>query len=255
MCKRRAWFRFYEELNDFLPVARKKVAFPYPISTNQSVKDAVEAIGVPHTEIDMILVNGSPVDFSYRLADEDHVSVYPQFESLDITGVTSLRPKPLRDNKFIPDVHLGKLAKYLRLCGFDTTVNTSLNDAELTDRAVAEKRIILTRDRGLLKNRKVTHGFCIRSQMPKKQLEEVFRRFNLKNSLRPFTRCMECNSLLVAVEKNSVSDRLQSGTRLFFDHFKECQGCGRIYWEGSHYERLMKLINDVVCLAGSAEET
>ena len=237
-----AWFRFYEELNDFLPSDKKRISFPYSFSGNQSVKDAIEAIGVPHVEIDMILVNGNPVDFSYKIRNEDKISVYPVFESLDITGVTHLREKPLRDPKFILDVHLGKTARYLRLCGFDSLYEKDYDDNEIINISVSQRRIILTRDRGLLKNKKVTHGYWIRSQHPESQFMEVMERLDLKNMVKPFTRCMGCNSVLQYIPKSEIEDKLLPGTRKYFDIFLQCQGCGQIYWEGSHFEKMKAFI-------------
>jgi uncharacterized protein with PIN domain len=237
-----AWFRFYEELNDFLPDIRRKTSFGYSFKGNPAVKDAIEAIGVPHVEVDMIVVNGIPVDFYYKIRSGDQISVYPVFESFDISNVSPLRAKPLRVTRFITDVHLGKLSRYLRLCGFDTIFETGLSDREIVDISVTGKRIILTRDRNLLKNKRVTHGYWIRSNNPFEQLEEVLIRFDLRNDLHPFSRCMECNGLIRKVPKEDVIDELLPGTRNCYTDFKKCDGCGRIYWEGSHFDRMKKLI-------------
>lgn len=241
-----AWFRFYEELNEFLPEGKRKIHFPWSFSGTPSVKDAIEALGVPHVEIDMIIANGISVDFSYKLRNEDSVSVYPVFESLDISSVTHLREQPLRDLKFITDVHLGKLTKYLRLCGFDTSYNTGLNDNEIINISLSDKRAILTRDKGLLKNKQVTHGYWIRSQHLNEQLKEVFNRFDLKNLIRPFTRCMECNGTLIDVSKEQILDYLLPDTRQYYQEYKKCPECDRIYWEGSHYEKMKKNIENII---------
>ncbi|MDZ7343194.1 MAG: Mut7-C ubiquitin/RNAse domain-containing protein, partial [candidate division KSB1 bacterium] len=185
-----AYFRFYEELNDFLPEEKKKTTFVHHFKDRASIKDMIEAIGVPHTEIDLILVNGQAVDFSYLVQDRDRISVYPVFESLDISAVTNLRKQPLREAKFVLDVHLGKLASYLRLVGFDTLYRNDFSDAELAEISSRERRILLTKDRRLLKRRIVTHGYCIRETAPKKQLLEVLKRFDLFKSLDPFSRCL-----------------------------------------------------------------
>jgi uncharacterized protein len=242
----RAWFRFYEELNELLPSEKRKQLFPYLFNGTPSVKDAIETIGVPHVEIDLILVNGRSVDFSYKLINEDSVSVYPVFESFDITPVTHLREKPLRDLKFILDVHLGKLAKYLRLCGYDCCYRTDYNDQEIISLSLEDKRIILTRDVGLLKNRLVTHGYRIRSPHLNEQLKEVFHRFDLKKQIRPFSRCMECNGLLTDISKEDILKRLLPGTLEYYENFKKCTCCDRIYWEGSHYERMRKYIDCII---------
>jgi uncharacterized protein with PIN domain len=237
-----AYFRFYEELNDFLPSRKRKKLFSYEFNGNPSVKDAIEAIGVPHVEVDLILVNSLSVDFSCKLKNEDYVSVYPVFESFDITPVTHLRGKPLRDIKFISDVHLGKLTKYLRLYGFDTNYRTDYNDQEIIDLAVLDKRVILTRDRNLLKNKKVTHGYWIRSTNPVEQLEEVFIRFDLKDLTNLFIRCMECNGLLEDVAKKEIVNRILPKTRQYYRKFKICPDCDRIYWNGSHYQNMKRFI-------------
>ena len=144
-------FRFYEELNDFLPENKRKIEYSYAFYGTPAVKDAIEAEGVPHTEVDLILVNGKSVGFDYLLQHSDRVSVYPVFETLDISPVIRLREKPLRESKFILDVHLGKLTKLLRRLGFDSNYRNDYSDPEIVNISLKEKRIILTRDRGILK--------------------------------------------------------------------------------------------------------
>jgi uncharacterized protein len=239
-------FRFYEELNDFLPSGKKKRLFSYTFNGNPAVKDVIEAIGVPHVEVDLILVNSTPADFSYKVKDADTISVYPVFESFDIGTVAHLREKPLRDLKFVSDVHLGKLTKYLRLCGLDTYYCTTFKDEEIINLAISDKRVILTRDKGLLKNKKVTHGYWLRSQDSFEQLKEVMLRFDLKNRINPFTRCMECNGLLRDVSKKEILHRLLPKTRQFYRKFNMCYDCNRIYWNGSHYLRMKKLIKTLI---------
>jgi uncharacterized protein len=241
-----AWFRFYEELNDFLPPEKQKKAFPYSFNGTPSVKDAIEAIGIPHVEIELILINGISVDFSCKLHNEDKISVYPVFETLDITPLIRLRERPLRETRFVLDVHLGKLAKYLRLCGFDTFYKRNFSDFEIIELSALEKRIILTRDLGLLKNKKVTRGYWIRSQYLYAQMKEVFKRFDLSSQILPFTRCMECNGLLTSVPKNEIIDILLPETKEFYNNFLQCKDCMRIYWEGSHYERMKKFIDKLI---------
>ena len=241
-----ARFRFYEELNDFLSENRKKVSFNYEFKGNPSIKDAIESLGVPHVEVDLILVNGESVDFAYRLREGDDVSVYPVFESMDISPLVRLRAKPLREIKFVLDVHLGKLAKYLRLCGFDTLFNPRFTDPEIVNLSVHEKRIILTRDRQMLKSKLVTHGYWIRSQDPVEQLKELITRFDLKNQVSLFSRCMICNTILEEVKKEDIADRLEPKTRQFFNTFRFCPGCNHIYWNGSHYERMKKFVEGII---------
>ena len=241
-----AYFRFYEELNDFLPSEKRKKLFSYAFNGNPSVKDAIEAMGVPHVEVDLILVNSLPLDFSYKLKNADYVSVYPIFESFDIASVTHLREKPLWDLKFVADVHLGKLTKYLRLCGFDTYYRTDFSDKEIINQAISDKRVILTRDRGLLKNKKVTHGYWIRSIYYCDQLKDILLHFDLKNRITLFTRCMECNGLLEDVTKKEILNRLLPKTRQYYRKFKKCRDCNWIYWNGSHYQSMKKNIKTLI---------
>lgn len=240
-----AEFRVFEELNDFLPPEHRKTWFRYEFSGSPSIKDAVEAVGVPHTEIDLILINGVSVDFSCRLNDGDRVSVYPVFESIDIGDVTRLRGKPLRDPRFILDVHLGKLARYLRLTGFDTLYDNAYDDAEIVAVSIRERRAILTRDIGILKNGAVTHGYWVRSKEAQKQLAEVIRRFDLASSIRPFTRCLVCNGLIGPVEKRDIEHLLEARTIEYFDTFYRCGVCGKIYWRGSHFESMERFVERI----------
>jgi uncharacterized protein len=235
-------FRFYEELNDFLPPARRKVSFEQAFSGQPAIKDLIEALGVPHTEIDLILVNGRSVDFSSRVVDGACISVYPMFEVLDITPLVRVRPRPLRTSRFVLDAHLGQLARYLRLLGFDTWYHNDYDDAELARVSKSARRILLTRDRGLLKRSAVTHGYYVRETHAKRQAQEVLVRFDLYRAARPFRRCLDCNGLVNAVSKAQVLDRLEPKTRRYFDRFWRCEGCQRVYWQGSHYERMQRLV-------------
>ena len=234
--------RFYEELNDFLPKNRRKKPFEHLYFCNPTIKDIIESLGIPHTEVDLILVNSLSVDFKYVPSNGDKISVYPVFESIDITKVTNLRPVPLRASKFILDVHLGKLARYLRLLGFDSLYKNDLEDNVIIEIATKEKRIILTRDIGILKNGKVSHGYFIRSQQPREQLKEVIHRFDLSKQIKPFARCSGCNSKIKPIDKKKVKDLLKPRTKKEFRDFFQCSGCKKIYWHGSHYERMMEFI-------------
>jgi hypothetical protein len=235
---RTSYFRFYEELNDFLPPKFYKEIYPFSFSGTPSVKNIIETIGVPHTEVDLILVDGTSVGFEYRLKGGEQVSVYPVFESLDISPIIRLRAKPLRKIRFVVDVNLGKLAKKLRLLGFDTYYRNDLDDDEIVKISIAEKRIILTRDIGILKNGKVTHGFYIRSDDPKTQLNEVIERLQLRNLFKPFSRCSQCNDKLKRINKELLINRIPQDTLRYYKTFWECSGCGQIYWEGSHFEKI-----------------
>lgn len=237
-----AEFRFYAELNDFLGRRPGTGQVAYRFSGHPSVKDAVEALGVPHTEVDLLLVNGVSVGFSHPLAHGDRVAVYPVFEGLDISPLNRLRPRPLRRTRFILDVHLGKLARILRMLGFDTHYENDAGDQRIRRLAAAEERIILTRDRGLLKHRSVTHGYCVRSPDPREQAAEVLRRFDLGSSIRPFSRCPSCNGEVAPVEKEAVAHLLPERTRRFFHSFTRCASCNKIYWEGSHHRALARMV-------------
>jgi uncharacterized protein with PIN domain len=238
-----AEFRFYEELNDFLPPARRKRAFPYPLQGTPSVKDAIEALGVPHTEVELILVNGNSVGFGYRLEPGDRVAVYPLFESLDISPLVRLREKPLREMRFVIDVNLGKLARLLRLAGFDALYHNNFTDQAICRIATEHHRIVLTRDRRLLCNKLITHGYFVRSAEPMEQFAEVIGRFDLSGQLAPFTRCSLCNGKIQPVPKEAVLDRLEPKTRRYHDEFFLCTGCGKVYWPGSHVERMRERLS------------
>lgn len=242
----RATFRFYAELNDFLPAEKRQRAFEHTFELPGSVKDMIESLGVPHTEIDLILVNGRSVDFSYLVQNGDRVSVYPMFESIDITPVLQVRPEPLREPRFVLDVHLGQLAIYLRMLGFDTLYRNDYADDELAAISSRERRILLTRDRGLLKRSIVSHGYCLRATQPRRQLLEVLRRFDLAAAITPFRRCLHCNSLLRPVDKNAIINRLPPKTAQYYDEFRCCPACDRIYWEGSHFQRMRQFIEQVL---------
>lgn len=237
-----AEMRFYAELNDFLPPERRQRAFTYRFHGNPSVKDAIEAIGVPHTEVDVILVDDRSVDFAYLLHGGERVAVYPTFERYDVSPVTRLRPAPLRVTRFVADVHLGTLARNLRLLGFDTIWDKDLDDEQIVELARDENRIILTRDKGILKDGRVTHGYWVRNTDPLEQLEEVIRAIDLADDIEPYTRCMECNGELQPVERSAVARSVPLQVFLVYRDFKRCTSCKRVYWKGSHLERLDKIV-------------
>ena len=247
---RQAEFRFYAELNDFLPPERRFTSFDYSFNDAQTVKHLIESLGVPHTEVDLVLVNGRSVDFSVNVADGDRVGVYPVFESFDISSVTRVRPEPLRHPRFVLDAHLGRLAAYLRMLGFDTLYRNDFRDEELARIAAEERRILLTKDRGLLKRSEVTHGYYVRQSAPRRQLAEILARFDLVRLVRPFTRCMRCNAPLAPVDKSEFEERVPPRSRELHDEYHRCSGCGRVYWGGSHYRRMTRLIEQVLASVG-----
>lgn len=235
--------RAYAELNDFLEADSRGRAVRRPVQTHQTVKDVLEATGIPHTEIDLILVNGDPVSFEHRPAVGDRIAVYPMFEALDIGSTARLRPEPLRHPRFVVDVNLGRLARLLRVLGFDVWWSSAADDQTLADISLDQQRILLTRDRGLLKRRTITHGLFVHSQHPEEQTLEVLRRLDLRRQTKPFTRCVRCNGQLAAVAKDEVIDQLEPLTRRYYDEFSRCPECGRIYWAGSHFDKLSRLVD------------
>ena len=238
-------FRFYAELNDFLPERRRMVAFTHAFEGKPSIKDMIEGLGVPHTEIDLILANGISVDFSCLGRDGDYISVYPVFESLDISPLLCVRPYPLRETRFILDTHLGNLATYLRMLGFDTLYQNDCRDERLAHVSSQERRILLTRDRGLLKRRIVTHGYCVREVIALRQVVEILRRFDLFTSVTPFQRCLRCNRELAPIEKALIDHRLPPKVRQCHDEYRICRSCDRVYWKGSHHERMQEMIAEI----------
>ena len=237
--------RFYEELNDFLAPSRRKRDVEVVLTAQTSVKHFVESLGVPHTEVDLILVNGRSVDFSHRIQDGDRISVYPVFESLDVHDAQRLRPRPLRRTRFVVDANLGRLARHLRLLGFDVQFDPTLDDARLVAISVTDRRILLTRDRGLLMHREVTHGLYVHAVRPPEQLREVVRRLHLEGSIRLLRRCLRCNGNVRAVERSTVESELEPLTRHLHERFWKCRDCGRIYWRGSHVRRMVQRLRDI----------
>lgn len=208
-----------------------------------SVKDLIESCGVPHTEVDVIIVDGKSVDFAYRVADGDQISVYPMFESLDVSPIVRVRPEPLRETRFVADNHLGKLTRFLRLLGFDTIHDQRWDDPELVEISVGQRRILLTRDVELLKHGELTHGYYVRSTEPREQVVEVVGRFQLAEDIEPFTRCVNCNGLLVDASKEEVADQVPPGTRESTDEYRRCTSCGQVYWSGSHRPELDRIVD------------
>lgn len=231
--------RFYEELNDFLKKQPLKTDICLTYSHRRSVKDLIESLGVPHVEVDLILVNGESVDFDYIVRNGDRISVYPVFEAMELTGVTRLRAKGLRETRFVLDEHLGALARKLRLLGFDTDYIKNRGDAELAAVSQREGRILLTRDLQLLKRKNISHGLYVRNTNPLVQTVEVLDRLQLWNAIMPFSRCLKCNGLISETTikpetKNTVPPRV----RAWCSEYTQCSQCGQVYWKGSHYDRL-----------------
>lgn len=241
-----ATYRFYGNLVDLLTLPDESGVVVRTFDESPSVKDQLEACGVPHTEVALLLVNGVSVGFDRQIRDGDRISVYPHFWELDVSPVSLVRPEPLAETRFLADVNLGKLARYLRLLGFDTLSDGRWHDPELVEIAGSESRLLLTKDRPLLKRSAVTHGYLVRAVDPLDQLAEVVRRFELSDEIRPFTRCMECNGILRSVEKAEINHLLEPLTRSSFEEFRQCPDCQRVFWKGSHHRRLAAIVEEAV---------
>jgi uncharacterized protein with PIN domain len=226
----KATFTFFDGLNDFLPLYRKNTPFSLEFEPHQSLKHLIESLGVPHTEFGQVLVNGQAVDASSRLQDDDQVMVYPS-DSL-------LEGEPY----FILDNHLGQLATYLRMLGFDCLYRNDYQDEELAKVASEEGRVLLTRDRRLLMRKVIRRGYCIHQIDPRLQAAELLRRFKLFGQVKPFQRCLRCNSPLQPVAKQDIIGRLQPLTKRYYNEFRICPSCNQIYWKGSHFEHMQQMI-------------
>ena len=250
-----ATFRFYEELNDFLAAERRGHEFNVRCARAATTKHMIEALGVPHTEVELILLNGESVGFQRLLADGDRVAVYPTFETFDVSSLLRLRERPLRLSRFVADAHLGGLAHLLRMMGFDTLYDNAFADDAIEQLAAAEHRVVLTRDRELLKRSGVTHGMYVRALRSTEQLGEVFDRLDLAGSARPFTLCLHCNARLVPIGKAQALPRLPPRVATQFERFSACEGCARVYWEGSHWRRMRALVDQLLARSAAAGAT
>ena len=240
--------RFHGSLNCFLPARRRDVAIVREFEEPAGIVDAIQALGVPHTEVDLILVEGRPAGFSHRLAPGDSVEVFGLDRPAELAGLAGLIPAPPEPRRFVLDGHLGRLARYLRMLGFDARYDNRAGDAVLARVSAEEDRILLTRDRGLLKRSIVRLGYLVRSDDPRLQLAEVVERYGLARTAAPFSRCVRCNGEIRPVGKAEVEERLAGEPRTlrYFDAFGRCAGCGAIYWPGSHYERMSLLAREVL---------
>jgi hypothetical protein len=225
-----AYFLFLGRLKDFLPRVQREQALRVDFRGRQSIKHLAESLGVPHPEIGRVRVNGQERPLSTITQDEDRIDVHP------VANVCPIEPR------FLLDGHLGRLAAYLRMLGFDCLYGNDYDDEELADILQREERILLTRDRRLLMRKVVIYGYCPRSLDSLEQLKEVIRRFELVQRIIPFHRCLLCNHPLEAVSKEAVLDRLEPLTKLYFDEFQICPNCQQIYWKGSHYEQMREIV-------------
>jgi len=225
-----SYFLFFGRLKDFLPRDQRDRVIAVDFRERQSIKHLAESLGVPHPEIGPVQVNGQERALSSITQDGDQVEVHP------VPNGCPVEPRFLLDN------HLGRLTAYLRMLGFDCLYRKDYDDEELAETAQMEDRILLSRDRRLLMRKAVAYGYCLRSLDSLQQLTEVIQRFDLKPRIAPFHRCLRCNHLLEPVAKETVLDRLEPLTKLYFDEFQICPACKQIYWKGSHYEKMQELI-------------
>lgn len=243
--------KYYEELNFFLPEEMRKTDITIPVNSRRSVKDLIESMGIPHVEVDMILVNGKSVDFSYILCDGDSISVFPVYGAIDISGVNHLAWSPLEETRFILDVHLRKLARLMRLLGYDADYEDDRDDDLLAALSAVENRILLTCDRRLLMRKIVNRGIIVRSRIPDKQVVEVIKRLQIRSLAKPLTRCIECNGLIRDIdidepEFSLVKNEIPDGVLAWCTDYYICTACGRVYWRGSHYEKLKVRVNKIL---------
>lgn len=243
--------RCYAELNDFLQVERRYIDFPFPITQNSSIEVLIGNIGIPPQVIDLILVNGTSVNLTYNLKENDRIALYPVFETFDISSVAKVRNDPLRQTKFVLDVHLGKLAHHLRMFGFDTLYQNNYTYDVLCRISLNENRILLSKDKSLIENETLFHTYLIKNVDPRLQLIEVFERLDLYTSVAPFTRCIECNSLLQPVQKEYILELIPVSIRDWCNEYQQCNFCNRIYWKGSHFKHMSMFVQDILNRRGS----
>jgi len=241
-----AHFRFFGHLETLLIRSYREEPINYRFKERPGVKDPIEAMGIPHTEVDVILANGCSVGFDYQLHDQDQIDVYPVFADVSADPILHLASPIPQIPTFILDVHLGKLARRLRLLGFDCLYRNDYSDSEIICIARAQQRIILTRDRGILKQRQVDKGYLVNSDHVEVQLRMTLERYRLNAQIKPWQRCLACNGLTEPVEKAVVQHRLLPKTARYYETFHHCRECGRLYWRGPHYARLKSWIDRVI---------
>jgi len=232
---------FYGDLPLFVRPRRGRTVVERQLREKTSVKDAIEACGVPHPEIDLILVNQQPVDFTNLLQSAATIEVFPVPAPPQLYPASRLQRRGRE--RFVADGHLGKLTRDLRLLGIDVAYAPQASDRELVALSGNDDRALLTRDRPLLMHAAVRDGYYPRSQLAEEQTREVINRFELRPAIRPFARCLRCNGLLAGVEKGEVIAQLEPLTKIYYEAFRRCGQCGQIYWGGSHFEKLQARID------------
>jgi uncharacterized protein with PIN domain len=247
-------FTFHNNLKGLL---NKELAcrpsFLHHLERRASVKDVIESLGVPHAVIGGLTVNGRESDFNYILLNKDSVLVNPLTPPVNPLAPHILRPTPLPGISFVVDVNAGKLAMLLRMLGFDTLYENDARNGKLAEIASSQNRILLTRDVSLLKRKIIMHGYLLQDQDPTQQAIKVVRLYDLKTKIKPMSRCMPCNGMLEPVTKEAIMDRLEPLTKKYYHTFHICRDCGKIYWPGSHHEKIMDCIELILSRAGETQ--
>lgn len=241
-----ATFTFYGALDYFLPPQQRQQPIVLEFDWRASVKDMIESIGPPHPEVDLIVINGVSVGFDAIVEDGDEIAVYSDADAADITPRQRLIPVVAGAPRFILDTHLGRLASYLRLLGYDTLYRNDYPDDELARVSHDEQRILLTRDLGVLKRSLVEYGYYVRTTQRRERLREIHARYDLAAHAQPFSRCAACNGLLHDVPKAAIIEQLPEHVAAAYDIFRQCADCGKIYWKGSHIERVQALLDEII---------
>lgn len=238
-----ATFRFYAQLDRFLPGDRRGLAFDISCAERSTIKHMIEALGVPHTEVALVIANDTPAGLGRIIAEGDRIALYPKFETLDVSAISVTAPRPPGAPRFVADSHLGALARLLRMAGFDTLYDNHYADAAIVELAHVEQRILLTRDRELLKRRAVAHGCFVHTLKPAAQLRELYERFDLAAAAQPFTLCMDCNLPLRGIPKQQVRERVPARVQARHELFFTCEQCERVFWEGTHWRAMRQVLD------------
>lgn len=242
----RALLHLHGDLADLLRRRGRDGEVEVPVPERRSVKDAVESVGVPHTEVGAVLVDTSEVGWDALLRGGEAVEVHP-LGALPpgLVGLVQPGPPP-RPLRAVADVHLGTLARRLRLLGVDTRWRNDADDEELVEVALTEGRVLLTRDRGLLMRRAIVQGALVRDDDPDAQLTQVVQRYRLADEAAPGSRCPRCNGVVAPVPRAEVLGELEPGTRAAgYDRFGRCTDCGRLYWAGAHARAIASIVDRV----------
>ncbi len=249
-------FKFYGNLNDHLPLRKRVGSYSADVTPRSSVKDAIQSQHIPWVEIDFLKVNGNAVPLTILLHENDEIEVWPK-DYLPI-GDLPIGDSPISDSLILPytnpisfllDVHLGKLAGYMRLCGFDTAYfNYDIGDSELVKQAAEENRVLLSCDRFLMMRKQLIWGYVVRNRDPKKQLVEVLEYFDLNDKTDPFRRCMSCNGELIKADESIIEQKAPPKVlKRFKDHlflYRECILCKKLFWPGDHYVKMLHLLDE-----------